>query len=270
RVCTDLFELDGRHYLIMIDSYSGFPFAKRLSGLTTKSIVKALNAWFMDWGNPKFIRSDGGPQFRTEFETYCISNDITHETSSPYHSRSNGMAESGVKIVKRLLQKCDGNWDEFLIRLREMRNIRRSDGNCPAEMLIGRRQRCLLPALPIDDLKNTEPGAETEARRERRREEAPKRHTRPKLRPLASGETVAIQDVRSKKWNRTGTVISERKHGGSYWLETEGQWRLLRNRRFLKPLRKPIDDPNERIAYNPTTNVETPAIRKSPRRRKEE
>ena len=54
---------------------------------------------------PRIIRTDGGPQFRSEFHDFCTKFSIIHEVSSPYHPASNGAAEAGVKAVKALMLK---------------------------------------------------------------------------------------------------------------------------------------------------------------------
>ncbi|CAB4046276.1 Retrovirus-related Pol poly from transposon opus, partial [Paramuricea clavata] len=194
--------LKGNHYLVMVDGFSGFPFIKRLKSLKSKAIINALKAWFLDWGNPKTIRSDGGPQFRSEFGIFCAENCIVHELSSPYNSRSNGTAEAAVKIAKNLLIKCDGNWDEFTMRLREMRNIPRGDGNCPAEMLLGRKQRGFLPTI-MESFDN--PITEKKEKKRNIKEGR-------KLKPLSMSERVLIQNPITKKWDESGIVLSERKH----------------------------------------------------------
>ena len=60
----------------------------------------------MGW--PQSIQSDGGPQFRCEFVNFFVENGISHELSAPYNPRSNGLAESGVKIVKSILKNVLG------------------------------------------------------------------------------------------------------------------------------------------------------------------
>ena len=104
-VGVDLFQLEGKQFLCMVDRFSGFPFVAALRSLTTRAILKTMTTWFYDFGFPRVIRSDGGPQFRTEFEQYCRSNGITKELSSPYNPQSNGLAESAVKQVKYLMKK---------------------------------------------------------------------------------------------------------------------------------------------------------------------
>ncbi|CAB4046301.1 Hypothetical predicted protein, partial [Paramuricea clavata] len=108
------------------------------------------------------------------------------------------MAESAVKIAKSLLRKCDGNWDEFVTRLRETRNIPRGDGNCPAELLMGRKQRGLLPTIPNS---RTSPATNKEAKTKT----IPTKSGR-KLKPLVTGERVWIQNAHTKNWDESGTV----------------------------------------------------------------
>ena len=49
------------------------------------------------------IRTDGGPQFRSEFKDFCASHGIQHELSSPYNPESNGLAEAAVKNLKSIV-----------------------------------------------------------------------------------------------------------------------------------------------------------------------
>ena len=51
--------------------------------------------------------SDGGPQFSSaEFQRFAEEWGFDHNMSSPYYPQSNGLAENGVKVVKRLLTKA--------------------------------------------------------------------------------------------------------------------------------------------------------------------
>jgi transposase InsO family protein len=112
-VSADLFEISGKKYLVMVDRYSGFPFVAQLTRTTTCAVTEQMLSVFQDWGFPEAVRTDGGPQFRTEFKEFCDAHDIKHETSSPYNSQSNGHAEAAVKNMKHLLITLNTKWADF-------------------------------------------------------------------------------------------------------------------------------------------------------------
>ena len=66
-VSVDLGYLNGTHYLVLMDRYSGWPLVKPLKKLDTASVTSILEVWFLDYGKPVSLRSDGGPQFRQDF-----------------------------------------------------------------------------------------------------------------------------------------------------------------------------------------------------------
>ena len=70
-VSVDLFQTAGKHYIVMVNRYSGFPFVHPLTWLDTNTITNCLTTWFMDWGIPTRLRSDRGPQFWGLFEEFC-------------------------------------------------------------------------------------------------------------------------------------------------------------------------------------------------------
>ncbi|CAB4046066.1 Transposon Tf2-6 poly [Paramuricea clavata] len=238
----------------MVDGYSGYSFVKRLKSLKTGAIVKSLKTWFLDWGFPKFLRSDGGPQFRSEFDAFCTDNNIVHETTSPYNSQSNGKAEATVKSAKKLLRKCSGIWEIFRSKWSEWRNLPAIGGRSPSELLLGRRQRGILPTITITSSPTErKKAATTPGRRPERRE----------LKKLKQGDTVIIQNPITKRWNDEGIVKSIRNNGRSYWIETNNGWVTLRNRRFLRPFNPNLPEHNKdkQVAKDP----EIPKPRRSPR-----
>ena len=103
---VDLFDFGGRTHLVCMDHWSGFPLFCELRSTTSRAICTALSHWFNILGWPRHIRSDGGPQFRSKFTAFCSKNGIRHKLAAPYNPRSNGLAESGVKICKLLLAKA--------------------------------------------------------------------------------------------------------------------------------------------------------------------
>eukprot|EP00095_Tigriopus_kingsejongensis_P009480 snap_masked-scaffold4282_size6248-processed-gene-0.0 protein:Tk09480 transcript:snap_masked-scaffold4282_size6248-processed-gene-0.0-mRNA-1 annotation:"PREDICTED: uncharacterized protein K02A2.6-like" len=99
RVAMDLFEAATAHWLVIVDRFSGYTFLYRLRSLTSAALIAILKDRIFEFGRPERVRTDGGPQFRTEFRLFCDSLDIIHEQSSPGNARSNGLAEAAVKTA---------------------------------------------------------------------------------------------------------------------------------------------------------------------------
>ena len=99
---VNLFQIGQVHYLLLVDCFSGFPLLICLHSFTSHSVIDKLYAWLELFGYLRIIRTDGGPQFCTEFEKFCDDLSINHKLASPYNPRSNGSAEEGVKNIKRL------------------------------------------------------------------------------------------------------------------------------------------------------------------------
>ena len=84
----------------------GYAWTDKLRDTSTATVTAKLNGWFVEYGYPEYIRTDGGPQFRRDFKAYCDKHYIIHELSSPYNPESNGLAEAAVKNMKSLILRC--------------------------------------------------------------------------------------------------------------------------------------------------------------------
>lgn len=240
KVSVDIFEYAGKHYLVMVDRFSGFPMVKQLNKLGTTAVTKIMLAWFRDWGRPEEICSDNGPQFRAEFSAFCKDLNAVHTTSSPYHPASNGLAEAAVKQVKGLLQKV-GDYEELLSALSECCCVPRHQGSkSPAELFLGRRPRSALPTLQGISLSNSEQGC------------VPK---------YSEGETVCIQNPLTQLWDKTGKTISTRKSGRSYIISSYGK-EIVRNQRFLK---RAFPENNKMSELDKINNNDNNDVRRSAR-----
>jgi hypothetical protein len=62
-VSVDLFEVAGKHYIVLVDRYTGWPLVAHLRKTDTRAVTNILLDWFQDYGIPVTIRSDSGPQF---------------------------------------------------------------------------------------------------------------------------------------------------------------------------------------------------------------
>ena len=43
--------------------YSGYTWTDKLKDTSTATVTAKLNGWFVEYGYPEYIRTDGGPQF---------------------------------------------------------------------------------------------------------------------------------------------------------------------------------------------------------------
>jgi hypothetical protein len=106
KIGVDLFQLDGKDYLVTVDYFSNFFELDRLEKTTASAVIRKLSYHFARYGIPCTVVSDNGPQFSSEeFVKFARDYDFEHCTSSPHYPKSNGKAESAVKTAKTLLKK---------------------------------------------------------------------------------------------------------------------------------------------------------------------
>ena len=107
KVGADLFELQGQHYLLLVDYYSNFFELARLGSKTCATcVIDAMRSQFKRHGSPEVLVSDNGPQFSCrEFQTFTQLWDIDQVTSSPRYQQRNGQAERAIGTVNNLMKK---------------------------------------------------------------------------------------------------------------------------------------------------------------------
>lgn len=152
KVGTDLFELEGNHYLIMVDYYSNFIEVAPLQRDTRTSVViNQMKQIIARYGIMDTLISDNGPQFTSaEFKDFVMKYNISHITSSPLHQQSNGLAEKAVQTVKDMIRKCRDSGDDIYLSLLELRNTPRdTETGSPMQRLMGRRGKTLIPITQI-------------------------------------------------------------------------------------------------------------------------
>ena len=149
KVGIDLFELDGRQYLVTVDYFSSFIEVDYLTSTTAKDVIIKLEVHFARYGIPSEIVSDQDPQFTsTQFHTMFNKWGIVHTMSSPGHHQSIGKAEAAVKNVKHMMYKCLQDDTHVYEALLELRNTpQRDTGLSPTQVMFGRLTRTRLPAV---------------------------------------------------------------------------------------------------------------------------
>ena len=114
-VGTDFFELDRKHFLVVVDYFSRYPEVVQMNSTTTTCTITALKNIFARHGIPEIVRSDNGPQYSShEFAAFAKAYQFQHITSSPLFPQSNSQAERMVQTIKKLFRKSDDIYQGLL------------------------------------------------------------------------------------------------------------------------------------------------------------
>ena len=264
KVGTDLFDWNGKPYLIVVDYYSRYPEVSELRNTKARTVINKTKSIFSRHGIPESVVSDNGPQYSSEeYKQFANDYNFIHNTISPRYPQSGGLHEKTVQTVKNLLEKCKvANQDPYLALL-DYRNTP-IDGVTPAQALMSRRLRS---PLPISQRKlNPKPVNRTtfHAARQQQQQQQRKHYDRTakSLPPLEKGDAVRFKKDPQAAWTR-GTVIRKHEAPRSYVIKGENGTEYRRNRRHLRKTREhqadldtpDIDDPQDPIPQ-PTTNAE--------------
>ena len=256
-VSSDLFELDGNMYIIVVDHYSKMPFVRVLKGSTTTEVIKFCRDLFAVHGIPITLLSDNGPQYSSgEFHRFVEEWDFKHVTSSPRYPQSNGFIERMIGTIKPILKKAKQSGNDPQIALLCLRGTPLDSKTAsPAELLYGRKIRTNLPAKNMYKSRDGDMhdwlSKRSEAATTRYNETAGS-----ELPELLPGMKVLLQEPDKSSWT-PGTVIEKCQEPRSYVVSTPNGSRLRRNRKFLKELSTPAANA---LPFNtpPTTPVEQP------------
>ena len=97
----------GKDFLIVADVFSKYFLVRKFANSTFAAICAELATIVTELGLPHIIRSDNGPCYNSkEFQQFLQQYNITHQTSSPHHPRSNGFVERMVGVAKKLMDKA--------------------------------------------------------------------------------------------------------------------------------------------------------------------
>ena len=162
-VCIDhigpLLETDsGNKYITTYyDRYSGY--TKSIATDSIDSFTTATNFiryWVCQYGAPKYILTDLGPDFNSEIMDHlCSLIDTGHRFTTSYHAQTDGAVERFNKTLKTMLKciaidkdldfgRIDSDpWDLFVEYINSIHNNRLSARTrfklCPNQIFIGRR-----------------------------------------------------------------------------------------------------------------------------------
>ena len=89
RIGADLFEFNGKQFLVMMDHYSSYPWVRRLCNISSASCIDTMKSVFSEFGYPQHLHSNSGRQYSSQ------------ELNSFVHKFN----------VKHMLKKCDNIYD---------------------------------------------------------------------------------------------------------------------------------------------------------------
>ena len=140
KIATDLFSLDNKDYVIVVDYTSKFFEISSFPNTKPSTVINHTKAIFLHYGIPREVVSDNGPKF-TSYEYKNISQewDFKHITTSPRYPKSNGFVERNKQTSKRALQKSLRTGDDSQMTLLMLRTAPLRDGSpAPATKLMSR------------------------------------------------------------------------------------------------------------------------------------
>lgn len=232
-ISSDIFEANGKQYLLTVDRYSKFPILEELPvPASSRAVTERLKFYVSLFGRPDEIMTDNGPQYAGQaFQKFVHDWSIEHVTSAPRYAQSNGFIERHVRTVKAVVKKCLDEGEDvhkalLHIRATPVDSVLPS----PAEMTFGRKIPTFLPS-------RVECGKQEHRQRlEERNTKMKENHDRTAGNPLPDlypGQQVHIRNTDSKLW-QPGIVLQHCEDDNSYMVETWNGAIVRRTRSHLK------------------------------------
>ena len=265
-VATDLFTWDKSEYVIIVDYHSRFFEVAKLPDTKRITVITHLKSAFARHGIPSEVISDNGPQYSSkEFESFAKSWEFKHTTTSPLNPKANGLVEKAVQTMKSLLTKAKQDSRDPYLALLEYRNTPIDDVGSPAQLLMSRRLRSIIPtsdALLKPKVLDAHKVMEKMELKQRKQKHYFDRQTKA-LPVLETGDRIRVRMGNSCK---PGRVVQHAETPRSYEIQTDEGRKYRRNRRMLikcsEDDRSSIDSPF--VSNSPTTSThERPYFKES-------
>ena len=234
-LATDIFYWKRMDFLIVADVFSKYFLVRKLINSSTAAVCAEIATIVTELGLPHVIRSDNGPCYNSkEFQQMLQCYNITHQTSSPHHPRSNGFVERMVGVAKKLMDKAGSEGKPWISGLYEYRVTPQSGSIASPLQLI---TQCTPREKDLPQLPSTLGAQEmydTHQEILRRQPVQPERN----YIELTPGTAVWVQHKQNTSWEPA--IVASQSSSNSYWIMQENssdQPKVYRRTRSMLKIR---------------------------------
>ena len=242
----------GESVLVIVDYFSRYYEVEVMRSTTSERVIECLEKVFTTHGLPLSIRSDNGPQFRSEvFEQYLEDNGIEHRKTTPLWPQANGEVERQNRSLLKRMRIAQAEGKEWKKEVRKYLVAYRSTphsttGVSPAELLFGRKVRTKLPELREESTESEMRDRDSEMKVKAKQYADKKRNVQES--DLTPGDKVLVKQERRNKLStpfapEPYAVVT--KTGNSVVIESPEGVQLMRNTTHVKKFEESSQDPAE-------------------------
>ena len=249
-------------FLIVADVFSKYFLVRKLVNSTSAAVCVEIATIVTELGLPHIIRSDNGPCYNSkEFQQLLQCYNITHHTSSPHHSRSNGFIERMVGVAEKLTDKAGSEGKPWISGLYEYRVTPQSGSITSQLQLITQRTSREKDLLQLLSILGAQEMYETHQELIRRQQNKLEKNSI----ELTPGMPVWVQHRQNTSWE-PATVVSQCT-SNSYWIMQENgtdQPKVYRRTRTMLKIRctniRETRHMNSQLTESEKAEFHTPAI----------
>lgn len=186
---------------------------------------------------------------------------IEHTTASPHNSKANGKVESAVKVAKRMLRKTAKSGEDQYLALLNIRNApTQGVDSSPAQRLMGRRTRTLLPTTKslLEPRNPLNPHEMEQLQLNQKRQAKYYNRTAHDLPPLKEGDTVRMKPFILGQHTWKKAEVTRRLDERSYEVQASGTT-YRRNRQHLVKTSQPSKQHNLAKELHPMPSADCKA-----------
>lgn len=242
----------GESVLVIVDYFSRYYEIEVMRSTTSEKVIECLEKIFTTHGLPQSLRSDNGPQFRSEvFEQYLENNGIEHRKTTPLWPQANGEVERQNRSLLKRMKIAQAEGKEWKTEVRKYLVAYRSTphtttGVSPAELLFGRKMRTKLPELKEESTESEMRDRDGKMKAKTKWYADKKRNAHESY--LAPGDQVLVKQERKNKLSTSFApepydVIT--KTGNSVVIESPDGIQLMRNTTHVKKYEETSQNPGE-------------------------